>query len=240
VAPRTIQPRTIRSPILPPGNYSRDAAVIANVVYFKGGWSSAFPAKQTVARAFTSGDGTQTSVQMMQQRASFPYLQGSGFQVLRLPYGQGRLSMLVVLPAAGTDINTFVSGITAASLAGWESQLQTAYGDVALPRFSTRYSGSLSGALTTLGMGVAFSPNDADFSGIAPLTYISDVAHGTVIEVDESGTTAAGATTVTVTTTVVMDPQFTMTMDHPFFYAIVDDQSGELLFVGVVANPDGG
>jgi serine protease inhibitor len=28
-----------------------------------------------------------------------------------------------------------------------------------------------------------------------------------------------------------------MTMDHPFFYAIQDGQTGELLFVGILMNP---
>ena len=226
--------------ILPPGDYSTDVAVIANVVYFKGQWQYPFQSGLTTAQPFTLGDGTQTTVQMMHQPEIFPYLQGSGFQAIRLPYGQGRLSMLVVLPTAGTDINTFVSGITATAIDSWEGQLQNANGNVALPRFSTNFGASLKDALTALGMGIAFTPNDADFSGIAPLTYISRVAHATVVEVDESGTVAAGATAVTIGTTVVEAPQFTMTMDHPFFYAIRDDQTGELLFVGVLANPNAG
>ena len=224
--------------ILPAGDYSHDVAIIANVVYFKGPWQYPFQASQTTAQTFTLGDSTQTTVQMMHQQDSFPYLQGSGFQAIRLPYGQGRLSMLVVLPAAGTDINTFVSGITAATIEGWESQMQNGFGNVALPRFSTNFSASLQDALTALGMGIAFSLNDADFSGIAPMTYLSRVAHATVVDVDESGTVAAGATAVVVGITIA--PQFTMTMDHPFFYAIRDDQTGELLFVGVLANPNGG
>ena len=39
---------------------------------------------------------------------------------------------------------------------------------------------------------------------------------------------------------VVQAPQFSMTMDHPFLYAIRDDKTGELLFVGVLANPNAG
>lgn len=50
-------------------------------------------------------------------------------------------------------------------------------------------------------------------------------------------TVAAGATTVTVGTTAVEAPQFTMTMDRPFFYAIQDDKTGELMFIGVLMNP---
>jgi serine protease inhibitor len=55
--------------------------------------------------------------------------------------------------------------------------------------------------------------------------------------VDETGTVAAGATSVTVTTTVVQAPTFNVTFDHPFVYAIRDDQSGELLFIGTMMNP---
>jgi serpin B len=87
-------------------------------------------------------------------------------------------------------------------------------------------------------MGVAFcQSNAASFPGIAQNACISDVEHKTVVEVDESGTVAAGATTVTVGITAVQAPQWSITMDHPFFYAIEDDKTGELLFVGVMMNP---
>jgi serpin B len=69
------------------------------------------------------------------------------------------------------------------------------------------------------------------------LVCIQDVEHKTVVEVDESGTVAAGATTVTITTTAVQMPQFTVALDHPFLYAIRDDKTGELLFIGAMTNP---
>lgn len=226
--------------ILPPGNYSEDVAIIANAVYFKGAWTAAFDPSQTTAKPFTLGDGSQTSVQMMNQASNLPYLRGSGFQAVRLPYGQGRLSMLVVVPTAGTDINTFVSGITAATIDSWEGQMQTLYGTVSLPRFSTSFASPLLQSLASLGMGVAFDPNNADFSGIASGTFVNQVEHATMVEVDEAGTVAAGATTVGVATSVAQEPAFSVDADHPFFYAIRDDKTGELLFVGVLGNPNGG
>lgn len=42
---------------------------------------------------------------------------------------------------------------------------------------------------------------------------------------------------VGITSGVVGPPPVEMTMDHPFFYAIRDDLSGELLFVGILVNP---
>jgi serine protease inhibitor len=231
--------------ILPPepvGYYEQVYAVLANTIYFKGQWATAFDPSDTAAAPFTLGDGTQTSVQMMHQSGTYPYAQGTlagtHFQIIRIPYGQGRMSMLIVLPDSGASIASFVAGVTAQELASWTAGLQPAYGNLALPRFTTTYGVSLPPALTSLGMGVAFCPSGAAyFPGIAANACISDVEHKTVVEVDESGTVAAGATTVTVGTTAVEAPQLTMIMDHPFFYAIEDDNTGELLFVGLMMDP---
>jgi serpin B len=224
--------------ILAPQNFATVDAIIVNAIYFKGAWSSPFDSHQTTSAPFTLADGSQGSCQMMHQLGNYPYFQGPNFQALQIPYGQtGRLSMLIVLPSAGTDLGQFVAGITADGLNAWISELQPAVGNVALPRFTSSYGVSLVAALSSLGMGVAFNSEQANFNGIAPLTYLSDVEHKTVVEVDESGTVAAGATTVIVGTTVVLTPEFSMTMDRPFFYAIRDNQTGALLFIGTLVNP---
>jgi serpin B len=230
-----------------PGYYQRPdiLAVIANTIYFKGQWTATFDPGQTAAARFTLSDGTQVTAEMMHQTGTYGYLegtlQGSPFQAVRLPYGAGRLNMLVVLPTSGTPLGSFVAGITAAQLNGWSPQFQNTTGSISLPRFTATYSASLPAALTSLGMGIAFCPSlEADFSGIAPgppPPCITDVEHKTVVEVDESGTVATGATTVTVGVTAVPQLQFTMTMDHPFFYAVQDDKTGELLFVGLLMDP---
>jgi serine protease inhibitor len=223
--------------ILPPGNYAVAAAVIANVVYFKGQWSSTFNPQLTAAGPFTLADGTQTSAQMMQQTTLYPYFQGANFQAVGLPYGQGRLSMLVVLPEAGVDLAGFVATMTVADIGNWVSQMKPTEVGITLPRFTATYSGSLIPPLTNMGMGVALNPNAADFSGICAGAYIADAEHETVVEVDESGTVAAGATTITIGTTVAPSLGATVTVNHPFFYAIRDNLTGELLFVGVLMNP---
>ncbi len=228
--------------ILPAGNYGGVVAVLANVIYFKGQWSTAFDPSQTMSAPFTLADGTQASVQMMHQSGSYSYLAGTGFQALRLPYGQGRLSMLLVLPDAGTSLSSLVASLTLDGLNGWIGQMQTGSGDIALPRFTATYGTSLPPALTTLGMGAIFcsAAPTPDFSALAPGVCVSDVEHKTVVEVDENGTVAAGATTVSISPTAVAAPQFTLTLDHPFLYAIRDDQTGELLFIGTLMNPTAG
>jgi serpin B len=226
--------------ILPSGvNYAGITAVLANVIYFKGQWTSAFDPSQTQSETFTLSDGTASSAPMMHESGNFDYLAGTDFQAVRLPYGQGRLSMLIILPNAGVALSSFVAGLTLDTVNGWVGELQSGYGSVALPKFTATYGVSLPPALTTLGLGSVFcSSGSADFSALATQpTCVSDVEHKTVVEVDESGTVAAGATTITVSPVAVQEPTFTITLDHPFLYAILDDQTGEWLFIGALANP---
>lgn len=223
--------------LLPPGQYQY--AIIANVLYFKGEWTTTFDSNATAAAPFTLGDGTQTSAQLMHQTGPFPYasgtLHGSGFQAMSIPYGEGRFSMLIVLPDVGVSVTSFVAGMTMGDLDGVIGQLQTSTVTVALPRFTASYGNTLIPALTAMGMDVAFHPT-ADFSALAPAFWVNVIEHKTVIEVDETGTVAAAATGVS--TTAVVSPQAVMVMDRPFFYAIKDNQTSELLFIGVLMNPN--
>jgi serine protease inhibitor len=224
--------------ILPNANYAEVVAVLANTIYFKGQWSTAFDPSQTVTAAFTLVDGSSVPSQMMHQSGSYAYLQGANFQAASVPYGQGRFSMLIVLPNSGVSLSTFAAGITPRDISGWVSQLQMTQGSIALPRFTSTYGVSLPPALSSLGMGIALcASNLADFSALAPSVCVSDVEHKTVVEVDETGTVAAAGTTVSVGPTAIAAPMFTMTMDHPFLYAIRDDLTGEWLFVGILVNP---
>lgn len=221
-------------------DYAQIIAVIANAVYFKGEWTTAFNPADTAAQPFFLADGTQTTVEMMRQSGTYQYLAGANFTAARVPYGGGRFSMLLVLPDSGITLGDFVAGLTAGELNGWMSQLQPTAGTIFLPRFTATFGPqSLNAPLISLGMGVAYCPNPADFAALASTpSCISDVRHATVVQVDESGTVAAGATGVTIAPTVVgPGSPFQLLLDRPFLYAIQDDRSGGLLFIGVMMDP---
>jgi serpin B len=222
--------------LLPPGEY---VTVLANTVYFKGQWTSGFSPAQTVTAPFNLADGTQVSVPMMQQNNTFPYFQGTNFQAVNLPYGSGRLSMLIVLPDTGVDPGGFVAAVTPATVDSWVSQMVASSVNLGLPRFITAYSTSLKAALTTLGMGDAFIPDEDGFPGIYPSFSIAVAVHKTYVQVDETGTVAAAGTGVGSTVTIAQ-PTVNLQLNRPFFYAIRDNQTGALLFVGVLMNPNGG
>ena len=233
--------------VLPPEptDYSKVTAIIVNAVYFKGQWTTAFDPKGTQAAPFTLSDGTTVSVSMMNQTATFAYFRGADFQMVRLPYGQGRMSMLIVLPDAGQQLTDFLSHLTLTALDTSISQMQSDSGAVALPKFDISSSNQMGPTLTGLGMGVALTCPDpirsaltADFSDLTPdPVCVDSVLHDARIQVDETGTVAAAVTTVPIGITTVQGPEFSIVLDHPFLYAIRDDSTGELLFIGTLLNP---
>jgi serine protease inhibitor len=92
-------------------------------------------------------------------------------------------------------------------------------------------------------MGVAFDRARADFSGMinalaGTKACIHDVIHKTFCEVNEEGTEAAAVTGVEVMVASFKPvDRFEMICDRPFFFAIVDDETGLILFIGSLENP---
>jgi serpin B len=90
-------------------------------------------------------------------------------------------------------------------------------------------------------MGIAFG-RAANFDGIHPAPpplQISEVRHASYLKVDEEGTEAAAVTTVGVVALAIRAnvAPFTMIVDRPFFLAIRDEHSGQILFTGTIADP---
>src|SRR5262249_25780842 len=101
----------------------------------------------------------------------------------------------------------------------------------------------LNEALKTLGLGIAFDRRRADFGGMiadgTPSANIDEVKHKTFVEVNEEGTEAAAVTSIgMVLTTMAPQRNFSMIVDRPFFCAIRDNQTGALLFMGAITDPE--
>lgn len=211
---------------------------LINAIYFKGSWTKPFDAGQTCDRPFHLLDGTQTLSPMMQQQGQYRYCETETFQAIRLPYGTQRMSMDIVLPKPHSSLAEFYATLTPDHWNRWTEAFSNRPGSLQLPKFTIQSSQTLNDALVALGMGIALSGN-ADFSNLSDEpTAISDVRHKTFIEVNEEGTEAAAATAVTmIRTSMPIHPPFQMTIDRPFFFAIQDNQTKMLLFVGSVVEP---
>ena len=67
--------------------------------------------------------------------------------------------------------------------------------------------------------------------------YVSQVVHKTYIEVDEKGTKAAASTGIIVEKNAIVEAH-SVVFDKPFAYIIIDQKTKEILFFGVVHEPN--
>jgi serpin B len=168
------------------------------------------------------------------------YLENGDFQAVRLPYGEGLVSMYVYLPKPESSLPKLLGQLTASNWETWLPKFNVRKGAVVLPRFKSEYQADLVMLLTALGMGIAFDGDKADFTGMQQNSklYINRVVHKALVQVDEKGTEAAAVTVVGAAPASAMPPPpFNFVADRPFFYAIVDHQTGMPLFMGTVVAP---
>jgi serpin B len=108
---------------------------------------------------------------------------------------------------------------------------------VVLPRVSLSTRADLGHLLTTLGMGIAFTPS-ADFTGLSPQACcIGLVEHAATLRVGEKGTVASAATAVGIATTAGQARAAQVVFDRPYLLLVSDTATGEPLFLARVANP---
>jgi serine protease inhibitor len=214
---------------------------LANAVYFKGKWAEPFDAKDTKDWPFHLRGGGQKNVPMMTQTKTFTYRRGTGYQAVRLPYQGENLAMYVFLPDTNSSPEKLLGIMNGDT---WQRVTKPGFsekeGTVVLPKFRLEYSVELKQPLQALGMKAAFDSLGADFSGIAPQLFISDARQKTFVEVKEEGTEAAAVTGMTLSEGMAPMPPpnpFEMIVDRPFLFLIEDKQTGTILFMGVMFDP---
>jgi serpin B len=234
--------------------------LLLNVVALKLSWFSEFDARRSVQGAvFHSFDGEKSCRMMHKSKSRLNVCKSGASTVVLLPYANGmhedarqaededlasdffRFCAVFVLPeqtgapalAQAVDevfgnLEAFVARATA------DTQLVT----FAVPAFKVE-TGTLSirRDLEALGIRRAFKPGDAELERMADgLTWVDDVLHNVVIEVDEKGTVAAAATAVA--TTKGASPKVThVQIDRPFGFGVFDLNSRETLFAASVVDP---
>ena len=227
--------------LLKPQNIdARTVLVLTNAIYFKALWASPFLAQHTKPDDFYASASDKVRVDMMHQAGRFRYAEDATAQTLELPYQGGNLAMVIVLPRSKDGLSQLEGSLSLAKLEGSLKALAQRRVEVSLPRFKLTAECELKGALSALGMPVAFDPGQADFSGMTGKRElaISAVVHKAFVEVDEKGTEAAAATGVAmVRASAVFTPPPVFRADHPFLFLIRDNRNGSILFLGRLVRP---
>jgi len=225
--------------LIPEGSLNPDTRmVLVNAIYFKADWLDQFDAEDTFNHPFNLLDGTQVDVPMMSQGMYIPYIQEDGYQAIQLPYAGETAVMNIIIPDEG-KFEEVESSLNYEMLTDIFGNMNQTSMFLRMPKFQFESAFSLSDVLKELGMTNAFDRNKADFSGMTGKKdlFISEVIHKAFVAVDEEGTEAAAATAVIMETTGAAMYDMTLVIDHPFIFLIRDLESGQILFIGRVLNP---
>ncbi len=222
-------------------NYN-DVMVLLNAIYFKGNWEEQFDEDSTKEMPFYLANGTQKQHPIMFQSSEHLYYENEDFQAVSLPYKKGLVSMYIFLPREQVGLEGFYQVLNEENWKNWMEQFEDYQVNLGLPKFKTEYEVTLNDALKSLGMKIAFDESAADFSGMGPIPpnlYISKVKQKTFVEVNETGTEAAATTSLKfqlLSLTIVQTVD--MLINRPFFFVIRDNDSGTILFMGEITNPE--
>ncbi|XP_019940324.2 protein Z-dependent protease inhibitor isoform X1 [Paralichthys olivaceus] len=210
--------------------------MLINTIFFQGAWELPFNPNFTQSYPFYIDNYNVVQVPMMIQEDKFYMMDDVplGAKVLKLPYKKG-VSMLILLPNKGMDYTVIDDEITASRFLTWVRELQRTKLEVNMPRFKMEQSYSLHHLLPDMGMPSIFS-NSANLTKLSKDggIKVSEVLHKAVIEVDETGTTAAAATAIGITPYSL--PRI-FTINRPFFFFIYHEDTNTLLFMGRVIDP---
>ncbi|WP_167613128.1 serpin family protein [Maribellus sediminis] len=215
--------------------------VLLNAIYFYGTWTKEFDEDGTKMNRFTKNDGTITEIPMMSKTDELEYTANELFSAVKLPYGNGQYQMVVMRPEDGYTSTDLVKELSMEKWTEWSSQFSEPQKvQVTMPRFKFGFKSQLNNILEQMGMEQAFTSN-ADFSKISDeKLYISEVIHKTYIDVNETGTEAAAVTAIVfeVTSAGPGPEKIYFTVDKPFVFAITEEDTGAILFIGEVQNPE--
>ena len=216
--------------------------IITNAIYFAGEWETQFPGSDTREADFWRNSSDITRTEIMSVTHTFDYAQFDGFQIVRLPYKGERLSMIILLPDGRDAITDLEKSLSVQNIDMWKKDLKPTLVRVQIPKFEIDSNYDLKRYLENLGIIDAFVYGASDLSGIGHDAetkgglYVTAALHNGFVKVDEVGTEAAAVTVIIIGTEDA--PEFqTFRADRPFVFAIQDDETGALLFMGRVMDP---
>lgn len=232
---------------------------LANAVAMEEEWNTPFECELTHSYEFTKKDGKKYNVSLMvhDYEDGASYYKDDGVEGVIIPYktydhNTGKeieegeqLDFVALLP---DDLNSYVENFTLDEVKNIESMKRNANDkleiSVGLPRFEFDYDFK-EFKNTLMNMGIVSVFGDADLSAMLdnhPEAFVNDAIHKTFVHVDESGTKAAAITYFGVKDNAVAmeeDKEYVQVIfDKPFVFIIKDHNSNEILFFGVVYEPE--
>ncbi|MBE5906135.1 MAG: hypothetical protein E7277_04970 [Lachnospiraceae bacterium] len=191
---------------------------IMNVTYFKDQWLGGDLRKDTKNHIFTTAAGNKMKTKYLHYDSAKSYYENATAKAVEVPYKDG-FALLLIRPKK--DLKT----VDFANLLASKESADEIY--VKFPEFETKSNFNLTAYFKNLGIAKESEDTDLDITQVAR------------IKVDKQGTEAAAVSEIIcgVTSVRTEEPKTVhISMNKPFYYAILDKKNNDVAFVGQIKN----
>ena len=230
----------VLSIVKPENIRSEDKLIYTNFVHLNGNWENPFNEQFTGKDDFYESDTTKIKVDFMNQASYLRYNENDVFQIVELPYSGRNISLVVLLPKAGYDVDSLERTMNSINFDFWVHELYTKLVSVSLPKFRIEFLEDVAYVIGTGECELAFS-DAADFSRIAKIpVYISRIIQKTTIVVEENKN--SGFTELILSQDQLNNSKDNSVMqfkvNRPFLFAVIDNKNYSVLLLGKVVSPN--
>lgn len=216
--------------------------VLLNAVAFEDQWNAQYKKNQVKKEYFTDQNGKKTKTDLMYSEEAL-YCQDDMATGFIKPYASG-YQFVAILPNKGVSVAAYMKKLDGERFAAFVNSGQDAIVHAVLPAFKSEYkTDALVQIFRKMGIKNLFDASAADLSGMGDCSgqnlYVDEILHKTYIDVNREGTRAAAVTGVMVKA-AALQPEptqvYTVRLDRPFLYAIVDSYTGIPVFLGTMVS----
>ena len=208
---------------------------LINALSFDAKWADPYEDTQVIDDDFTAANGEVQTVEMLRssERRYLETAQATGFMKA---YEGNRYYYFALLPKEDVSMQACLEGLDGETLSALLREPQFEEVITRMPKLKLEYAQSLNETLQAMGITEAFSET-ADFSAMSEKSLkIDSVQQKVYFELDEQGTKAAAATSVTVEVGCSLmenEPKYVY-LTRPHIMGIYDSENQCILFLGII------
>ncbi|KAI4896587.1 hypothetical protein NFI96_018215, partial [Prochilodus magdalenae] len=207
--------------------------LFASSVHFKGNWGTAFQPQVTTMQDFKVDETSTVKVPLMTHSGDYMYLNDPGRKCSVVKLGLSkRTYMLLVLPHEGARLQDIENQLLTAVISTWNSHLKERYLELSLPKFSMTAVTDLRSLLSDMKVEKCLLGSEASFERLSTKKNftVDKVFNKVLFEMSEEGSEVQNKS---------QDERVPLkvTVNRPFFFAVVEGNSNAILVLGKIRNP---
>ena len=226
--------------------------LLLNAVYFRANWMQEVDSEGDIESGyFTMSSGSKKQAQffrgMLRERHYYNGQVGKNgmdIRMLAVPFGRHAASIYFFMPRdLDGSVDAMISEMAENGIGKYFDRVNGScdeYCEFELPRVRFEYGESIKDDFSEMGLKKPFDWNYGFDGIVSDKLFISDVRHNTYFSMDEKGVEASAVTEVYIECGADEDgfnPAF-FRFDRPFVFAVRDNRTGTLLFIGKVEKPE--